>query len=185
MGVTANDSALEHSKTLEKTQFPDFSTLDNTLGIRPSQSMLTSAVAGQRSAATTSETSMISLCQVRQGIPVVLQRRRGRGDRRASRGQGNDLADIDYSLRTDEPIKPEILRALSVLKHSSAGSGFMHESFNANDARKFTRAWFAWANALFGELLATVAQRNPSLLSSSRSRLQNDAGWRFMKKIYS
>jgi uncharacterized protein len=60
---------------------------------------------------------------------------------------------------------PEILRALSMLKHSSAGSGFMHESFNANDAAKFTRAWFAWANTLFGELVATVAERNPSLLS--------------------
>jgi meiotically up-regulated gene 157 (Mug157) protein len=29
----------------------------------------------------------------------------------------------------------------------------MHESFNRDDPRKFTRSWFAWANTLFGELI--------------------------------
>jgi uncharacterized protein len=55
-----------------------------------------------------------------------------------------------------------------MLKHASAGSGFMHESFNRNDAAKFTRSWFAWANSLFGELVATVVERHPALLSASR-----------------
>ncbi|WP_158793236.1 glycoside hydrolase family 125 protein [Granulicella sp. L60] len=59
----------------------------------------------------------------------------------------------------------EIARSLSMLKRTSAGSGFMHESFNRNDATKFTRSWFAWANSLFGELIATVAEKHPTLLS--------------------
>ena len=35
-------------------------------------------------------------------------------------------------------------------------TGFMHESFNKDDAKKFTREWFAWANTLFGELIVDM-----------------------------
>ena len=61
----------------------------------------------------------------------------------------------------------EMAHALGVLKHANAGSGFMHESFNCNDATKFSRSWFAWANTLFGELVVTLAERHPTLLSGS------------------
>jgi uncharacterized protein len=61
----------------------------------------------------------------------------------------------------------EIERSFAMLKQASAGSGFMHESFNANDAAKFTRAWFAWANTLFGELVATVVEKHPALVGRS------------------
>jgi meiotically up-regulated gene 157 (Mug157) protein len=71
-----------------------------------------------------------------------------------------------YALTSQSEV--EISRALAMLKHASAGSGFMHESFNRNDAAKFTRSWFAWANSLFGELIATVAEQHPALLSASR-----------------
>jgi meiotically up-regulated gene 157 (Mug157) protein len=60
----------------------------------------------------------------------------------------------------------EIAGALAMLKHASAGSGFMHESFNCNDAAKFTRSWFAWANSLFGELVASIAEKHPALLNA-------------------
>lgn len=62
----------------------------------------------------------------------------------------------------------EIRYALTMLKNSSAGSGFMHESFDCNDAMKFTRSWFAWANSLFGELVASVVEKHPSLLNELR-----------------
>jgi meiotically up-regulated gene 157 (Mug157) protein len=58
----------------------------------------------------------------------------------------------------------EIRQCLHWLKTTHAGSGFMHESFNKDDAAKFTRAWFAWANTLFGELIIKVAQERPNLL---------------------
>src|ERR1700734_1891208 len=40
----------------------------------------------------------------------------------------------------------EIRRTLAMLKQSAQGFGFMHESYFKDDARRFTRAWFAWAN---------------------------------------
>lgn len=58
----------------------------------------------------------------------------------------------------------EIVRALAMLKVSSAGTGFMHESYFKNDAARFTRSWFAWANTLFGELIAKLAATRPELL---------------------
>ncbi len=47
----------------------------------------------------------------------------------------------------------EITACLAELKATHAGTGFMHESFSRNDASRFTRKWFAWANTLFGELI--------------------------------
>jgi len=58
----------------------------------------------------------------------------------------------------------EIRRAVAMLKASSAGTGFMHESYAKDDPSHFTRSWFAWANTLFGELLATLAEKKPELL---------------------
>jgi len=73
------------------------------------------------------------------------------------------MAIIVYALTSQS--EAEIAQALATLKHASTGSGFMHESFNRNDGAKFTRSWFAWANSLFGELVATVAKKHPALLN--------------------
>src|SRR3984957_12638057 len=51
------------------------------------------------------------------------------------------MAIITYALTSQSD--KEIAHALAMLKHASAGSGFMHESFNRNAASKFTRSWFA------------------------------------------
>jgi meiotically up-regulated gene 157 (Mug157) protein len=58
----------------------------------------------------------------------------------------------------------EIKKCLRMLKKSNAGTGFMHESFNKNDADKFTRKWFAWANTLFGEFILHTHNLHPELL---------------------
>ena len=58
----------------------------------------------------------------------------------------------------------EIGQCLRWLKSTHAGSGFMHEAFDQDDPKKFTRSWFAWANSLFGELIVQVAAQHPELL---------------------
>ena len=47
----------------------------------------------------------------------------------------------------------EIRDCIIALMTTDAGTGFMHESFSRHDAADFTRAWFAWQNTLFGELI--------------------------------
>ena len=47
----------------------------------------------------------------------------------------------------------EIKQCIKMLMDTDAGTGFMHESFHKDDATNFTRAWFAWQNTLFGELI--------------------------------
>ena len=58
----------------------------------------------------------------------------------------------------------EIRKCLTMLQRSNAGTGFMHESFNENDAFNFTRKWFAWANTLFGELVLKLYREKKYLL---------------------
>jgi len=54
---------------------------------------------------------------------------------------------------TDEE-KQAVLRTLV---NTDAGTNLMHESFHKDDPTIFTRAWFAWANAMFCELVLDVA----------------------------
>lgn len=61
----------------------------------------------------------------------------------------------------------EIRHCLKMLRDTDGGTGFMHESFNAEDASNFTRSWFAWANTLFGELILKTLQEHPELLSKA------------------
>ena len=58
----------------------------------------------------------------------------------------------------------EIGHALKMLKAAAIGKGFVHESYNKDDSRNFTRSWFAWANTLFGELIVKTVERRPGLL---------------------
>jgi len=58
----------------------------------------------------------------------------------------------------------EIAACLATLKATHAGTGFTHESFFKDDAARYTRSWFAWANTLFGELILDVHERYPRLL---------------------
>ena len=53
----------------------------------------------------------------------------------------------------------EIRAAMKMLVGTTAGTGFMHESVNADDPADFTRSWFAWANTLFGEVVLELVER--------------------------
>jgi hypothetical protein len=59
----------------------------------------------------------------------------------------------------------EILQCLRWLRDTTAGTDFIHESFDANNASQFSRPWFAWANTLFGGLIMQLAHTKPQLLS--------------------
>ena len=60
--------------------------------------------------------------------------------------------------------KQEIKKCMELLRTTHAGTGFMHESFHKDDADKFTRKWFAWANTLFGELVLKVVTKYPGMI---------------------
>jgi meiotically up-regulated gene 157 (Mug157) protein len=60
--------------------------------------------------------------------------------------------------------KAEIVQCIKWLKSTHANTGFMHESFNKDNANDFTRKWFAWANTLFGELIIKTYKYYPEIL---------------------
>lgn len=72
------------------------------------------------------------------------------------------MSQIIYAMTSNNPT--EIRHTLAMLKTSAAGFGFMHESYDKNDPKKFTRPWFAWVNTLFGELVSQLAATKPELL---------------------
>ena len=47
----------------------------------------------------------------------------------------------------------EIAQCVQMLVDTDHQTGFIHESFNKDDASNYTRPWFAWQNTLFGELI--------------------------------
>jgi hypothetical protein len=61
----------------------------------------------------------------------------------------------------------EIVQCVRWLRDTTAGTGFMHESFDKDDPSKFTREWFAWANTLLGELVVKLAAERPAMLAGS------------------
>lgn len=58
----------------------------------------------------------------------------------------------------------ETVQCLRWLRDTTGDTGYMHEAFQKDDPRKFTRPWFAWANGMLGELLLHLAEHKPALL---------------------
>ncbi|NDV96374.1 glycoside hydrolase family 125 protein [Dysgonomonas sp. 521] len=61
----------------------------------------------------------------------------------------------------------EIKWCIKMLMDTDAGTGFMHESFHKDDPANFTRAWFAWQNTLFGELILKLVNEGKADLLNS------------------
>jgi len=61
----------------------------------------------------------------------------------------------------------EIKWCIKTLMDTDAGTGFMHESFHKDDPKNFTRAWFAWQNTLFGELILKLVNEGKTDLLNS------------------
>lgn len=61
----------------------------------------------------------------------------------------------------------EIKECIKMVMDTDNNMGFIHESFHKDDPSNFTRAWFAWQNTLFGELiLKQVNEGKIDLLNS-------------------
>lgn len=73
------------------------------------------------------------------------------------------LSIIMRALTSDD--EAEIESCLRMLLDTTAGTGFMHESFDARDPRNYTRPWFAWCNSLFGELVLKIAGSHRAILN--------------------
>ena len=74
----------------------------------------------------------------------------GIGSAHTPRGYVWPLALIVEALTSVDP--KETQRDLDYLANSDTGNHLLHESFDANDPRHYTRSDFAWPNALFTEL---------------------------------
>lgn len=61
----------------------------------------------------------------------------------------------------------EIAKYMTMLMHTDAGTGFMHESFDVNDSGHYTRPWFAWQNGLFAELVMKLIDEGKAPLLNS------------------
>lgn len=93
---------------------------------------------------------------------------------KAGEGVGGPHVGLNYiwpmsiimkALTTDDV--EEIRACLRQLRDTDGGTGFMHESFNSDNAADFTRSWFAWVNTLFGELILKIIKEHPNLLSQA------------------
>ena len=79
----------------------------------------------------------------------------------------NMIWPLSITMKALTAVNPEDIRqSLHDLKATHGGTGFMHESFHKDDASKFSRKWFAWANTLFGELVMKTAHTHPAILQT-------------------
>lgn len=92
---------------------------------------------------------------------------------KAGEGQGGPHAGVDTIWQMGIILRAmtstndkEIVWSIRQLMKTHSGTGLMHETFHKDDASKFSRSWFAWANTLFGELIIKLYNEKPRLLKS-------------------
>lgn len=56
----------------------------------------------------------------------------------------------------------EKVELVEKLVKATAGTGWMHESFDANNPQKFSRKWFCWPDSLFAELVISLTDQCPT-----------------------
>jgi len=76
------------------------------------------------------------------------------------------LSLITQAMTSTEP--QEIHDCLHALLRLHAGTRLMHESVDPDHPPVYSRAWFAWANSMFGELVFHLAEHHPEVLVDFR-----------------
>ncbi|KAI1822213.1 glycoside hydrolase family 125 protein [Xylaria intraflava] len=61
----------------------------------------------------------------------------------------------------------EITDTIREVLSSTDKYGLIHESVNSYNVSQWTRSWFGWANAVFGEMMLDLSERKPYLLGES------------------
>jgi meiotically up-regulated gene 157 (Mug157) protein len=84
----------------------------------------------------------------------------GEGSPHTPAGYVWPLAIAAQALTDDDPVA--VRHDLAVLATTDGDDGLIHESFDPNDYRTYTRAEFGWANAMFAELLFRAAAGFPA-----------------------
>ncbi|KAF7942466.1 hypothetical protein BELL_0178g00040 [Botrytis elliptica] len=59
-----------------------------------------------------------------------------------------------------EDVEKEVVEQVMMVLDSTGGTGVIHESVNSWNANDWTRAWFGWANGLFGELVMRISRED-------------------------
>ncbi|CAJ2509281.1 Uu.00g143070.m01.CDS01 [Anthostomella pinea] len=75
------------------------------------------------------------------------------------------MAAIMRAMTSDDDL--EIINAIKEVVQSTDGFGLIHESVNSFDAGQWTRSWFGWGNAVFGQMIMEFAERKPHILQES------------------
>ncbi|KAI0202939.1 glycoside hydrolase family 125 protein [Astrocystis sublimbata] len=75
------------------------------------------------------------------------------------------MAQIMRAMTSDDD--REILDSIFEVLQSTDRYGLIHESVNSFDASQWTRSWFGWGNAVFGQMIMELADRKPELLNES------------------
>ncbi|KAI0475284.1 glycoside hydrolase family 125 protein [Xylariaceae sp. FL0804] len=75
------------------------------------------------------------------------------------------MAAIVRAMTSDDD--DEITTAIKEVLSSTNGLGLIHESVSSFDASQWTRSWFGWGNAVFGQMIMELAERKPHLLEQS------------------
>jgi meiotically up-regulated gene 157 (Mug157) protein len=86
----------------------------------------------------------------------------GLGSPHSERGFIWPLYTIMRALTSND--EKEIAECITQLQITAEKTGFIHESVNVDDVKKYTRSWFAWANGFFGHLINTVIEKYPNLI---------------------
>ncbi|KAI2631183.1 glycoside hydrolase family 125 protein [Xylaria nigripes] len=80
------------------------------------------------------------------------------------------MAAIMRAMTTDDDL--EIIKSVREILQSTDGYGLIHESINSFNVTQWTRSWFGWANAVFGQMILELEERKPHLLKESFQPLE-------------
>ena len=76
---------------------------------------------------------------------------KGIGSRHTPKGYIWHMALVMQALTSEN--NEEIKELIDMIVNTDADTGYLHEGFNADNPKKYTREWFTWPNSLFAELV--------------------------------